>query len=235
MGLRSVVDVPEARSSQRLGDWPWCTFGFVALALWVSFGPWAAELRPLLRLEPGSFGAGELWRAVTAPLVHGWPELAAFDLGAIVLLGCVLERRCRLDVAISLPLAGLLSAGAVLVLRPDLTSYSGSSALASALFVLFALRLWQRSSGVESAGRWLAALAIGLFAGKIALEAVGFWPSPAGLATRGVESVPAAHVAGALAGVLVSLTGVSVRGVNRVPQACLGAQSVGVDRQVAPP
>ncbi len=206
--------MPEVRSLQRLADWPWCTLGFVALALWVSFGPWAAELRPALQLEPGSFAAGELWRVMTAPLVHGWPELAAFDLGAIALLGSVLERRSRLDVAISLPLAALLSAGAVLALRSDLTSFTGSSALASALFVLFALRLWQRSTGVGHAGRWLAALGLALFAGKMALEAAGVLPSSAGLAARGVESVPAAHIAGALAGVLASRSDVLGRGVD---------------------
>lgn len=203
--------MPEARSRERSSNFPWCTLGFVSLALWVSFGPWAAELRPWLQLEPSAFGADELWRALSAPLVHGWLELAVFDLGAIVLLGSMVERRSRLDVAISLPLAALLSAGAVLVLRSDLTSYTGSSALASALFVLFALRLWQRGSGADDLGRWLAALAIVLFAGKIALETAGFWPSPVGLVARGVENVPAAHVAGALAGFLVSLTGKSRR------------------------
>lgn len=200
--------LPEARSSRplaRVAGWPWCTLGFVGLALCVSFGPWAPELHPRLRFEPDSPSAHAIWRALTSPLVHGWPGLAAFDLGAIALLGSVLERRSRRDVVISLPLAALLSAGAVAVVRSDLSSYSGSSALASALFVLFALRVWQSGSRERRSARWLAAVALGLFAGKVSLEVAGLWPDLAGLSARGVESVPTAHAAGALAGVLTFL------------------------------
>lgn len=182
---------------------PWWTLGFVAAALWVSFGPRAESLSDSLLLERAAFLRGELWRLLGASLVHGWPQLALFDLGAIAILGAWLEQRSRVRVVQAFLLAGLLSGAAVLVLRPDIGFYQGSSAFACALFVLCAARLLAPGSGALERG--VAWLALQGFALKLGLEVSGALGSPFFAGQTGVESLAVAHVAGALAGALLVL------------------------------
>ena len=178
---------------------PLCTLAFVCLAVLVSAGP--AELRAPLVLERQLVLTGELWRIVSGHLWHGEAALAAWDLLALAALGCWVERRSRTELLLALGLAALLSSVAVLVLRPDLASYQGSSALASALLVTEGLRLLGR--GNDALVRVAAALALAGLGAKVVLESAELWPSPA-LAGAGVlESVAVAHLAGALAGGLV--------------------------------
>lgn len=174
---------------------PWLTLVFVAAATWVSFGPGSAWLAGQLVLERAACLHGEVWRLLGAHLVHGWPELALFDLGAIALLGALVEQRSRALLGSTLLLAALIAGAAVLALRPDLALYQGSSALASALFVVAAAGL----------GRPWRRVALVAFAAKLALEAAGLWSSPA--QPGSVETVALAHVAGALAGALAALAG----------------------------
>jgi membrane associated rhomboid family serine protease len=144
---------------------------------------------------------GDLWRILTGHLWHGEAALAVWDLGALALLGGWIERRSRAELLAALGLGALFAGVAVLMLRPDLASYQGSSALASALLVTEGLRLWARGS--DPFVRVAAALVLLVLAAKVALESVGLWTSPALGGPGGLESVAVAHVAGALAGGLV--------------------------------
>lgn len=158
-------------------------------------------LRAPLVLARQAVLAGEWWRVLSGHLWHGGAALAAWDLGALALLGAWVERRSRAELLAALGLGALFSGVAVLVLRPDLASYQGSSALVSALLVAECLRLLGR--GNEAFVRAAAALAVLFLVAKIAFESVGLWPSVAlGGATK-LESVAVAHLAGALAGGLV--------------------------------
>jgi rhombotail lipoprotein len=176
---------------------PWCTLGLVAAALCVSFGPDAQALASSLQLERAAFLHGELWRVWTAPLVHGWPQLAFYDLGALLVLGAWVEQRSRRLVVQAWLLASLLSGAAVLVLRPDIGSYQGASAQACALFALCAAQLFASRSALD---RGVALAALAGFAAKLVLES-GASPLFAGAAP--VESLALAHAAGALAGLCV--------------------------------
>jgi rhomboid family GlyGly-CTERM serine protease len=176
-----------------------CTLASVCAAVLVSAGP--TELREGLALERHAVLSGELWRILSGHLLHGDPALAAWDLAALALLGAWVEGRSRAELLAALGLGALLSSAAVLVLRPDLATYQGSSALASALFATECLRLLAR--GPDALARSVAALGLAGLAAKIALESAAFWPSPALAGAGDLESVAVAHLAGALAGGLV--------------------------------
>jgi rhombotail lipoprotein len=156
----------------------------------------------------GALGAAELAgaallaleRLLSATAVHGWPQLALFDLGAVLILGAWVEQRSRASAVQALLFASLLSGAAVLALRPDLGSYQGASAIACALFVLCAAQTLREGAAAE---RGIAALALAGFGLKLALEAGGVAASPVFGGVEGVESVAVAHAAGALAGALV--------------------------------
>jgi rhomboid family GlyGly-CTERM serine protease len=184
----------------RAHRFPWCTLAVASAGLLVSFGPGASELSASLRLDRAAVLHGELWRLLSGHLVHGWPRLAVFDLGAIMILGTWIEQRSRADLTLAVVLAALLSSTAVLGLRPDLALYQGSSALAAALFVVCAAHLAR--SGQDGRGPALAATALLCLGAKLTLESSGLWPSPALAKVPGVESVAVAHAAGALAGAL---------------------------------
>jgi rhomboid family GlyGly-CTERM serine protease len=176
-----------------------CTLAFVCAAVFVSAGPVA--LRAPLVLERQAVLAGEWWRILSGHLWHGEAAFAAWDLGVLALLGAWVERRSRAELLAALGLGALFSGVAVLVLRPDLASYQGSSALASALLVTECLRLLGRGS--DAFVRVAAALGLLFLAAKIAFESVGLWPSVALGSASHLESVAVAHLAGAVAGGLV--------------------------------
>lgn len=176
---------------------PVCTLALVCAAALVSAAP--AEWSAALVLERRAALAGEPWRVVTGHLWHGSPALAFWDLAALALLGAWVERRSRAELLAALALGALLSGAAVLALRPDLASYQGSSALASALLASECLRLLAHG---EAPARLAGALGLALLAVKVVLEGAGAWP---GLAPPGLESVAVAHLAGAAGGALVRL------------------------------
>ena len=175
---------------------PIFTLAFVCAALLVSAGP--APLREQLAFERSAVVAGEWWRVWTGHLVHWEPSLAVWDLGALALLGGWVESRSRAELLAVLGLGAFVSGVAVLVLRPDLASYQGSSALASALFVNACLRLLARAN--DPYARATAAFGLLGLAAKVGLESAGI--SPTGI-PGALESVAVAHLAGALAGGVV--------------------------------
>jgi rhomboid family GlyGly-CTERM serine protease len=204
---------------------PVCTLVFVCAATLVSAGPTASS--DWLALERDAVQTGELWRIWSGHLWHGSPVLAVWDLAAIALLGSWVERRSRAELLAALGLGALLSSVAVLVVRPDLASYQGSSALASALFVTECLRLSGR--GQDGFVRSVALLALVGLAIKVALESAELWPSPALAGSAALESVAVAHLAGALAGTLVRCAGDRVGQKHRVSTALRDVASSAVD------
>ncbi len=189
--------MPPERARRSL---PLCTALFVCLAAWVSAGPPA--LRETLELQRSAVLAGEGWRLLSGHLVHGHLALAVWDLGARALLGFWVERRSRAELLGALALGAICSGVAVVVLRPDLISYQGSSALASSLLVAEALRLLGRDHAAST--RSLAALVLLGFAAKIVVESLTQTsPTPALAGADTIESVALAHLAGGLAGAAV--------------------------------
>jgi membrane associated rhomboid family serine protease len=137
---------------------------------------------------------GEIWRAVTGQLVHwSWP-MAAADLGVIAAAGSFLETRARRRVLLGIA-AGLLAVAASVVLSHGLLRYRGSSGVATALVALALTGLPRR----------LAVGGLCLLGAKIVLELATGQSLFPGTLPAGVALTPAAHLAGALAGLAVGL------------------------------
>lgn len=172
----------------------------MALAALLAIVPGSGEA---LEYDRARVAAGELWRLATAQAVHWTLRMALADLGAILVLGAWLERngqRKRMLLAIFLG-AALAIAGVALLL-PHLALYRGSSASASALFVLTALEVACHSP--RRGARSLALLALFLIAAKVAWEAFTGNPLFAAPLPSGVAVVPLAHLLGGAAGGLAA-------------------------------
>jgi rhomboid family GlyGly-CTERM serine protease len=177
---------------------PWITLALVALSA-------AAALVPAEALEydRARVAAGEVWRLLSGQMVHWTARMAAFDLGMLLGLGIWLEvRGDRRLVAVTLALGGGLTALAVHALSPDLLTYRGSSGLASALFVLAAVRL---AESPEPLPRALATAAVALFLAKAAFESLAGQTLFAGPMPPGVRVVPLVHLLGGLGGLTGAL------------------------------
>ena len=173
----------------------------MALAAFLAIVPGSGEA---LEYDRARVAAGELWRLATAQAVHWTPRMALADLGTLLLLGAWLERngeRRRMLLATLLG-AGFAIAGVALLL-PHLALYRGSSASASALFVLTALAVLRHPP--RRGSRALALLALSLFAAKLAWEALTGLPLFAAPLPSGVAVVPLAHLLGGVAGAIAAL------------------------------
>jgi hypothetical protein len=142
--------------------------------------------------------AGEAWRLVTGQLIHWTPRMAALDVGMLLGLGIWLEiRGDRRLAVVALALGGGLTALAVHALSPDLIAYRGSSGLASALFVLAAVRV---VSSTDPMTRVLAITAVALFLAKAAFESLTRQTLFAGPLPEDICAIPLVHLMGGLGG-----------------------------------
>ena len=182
---------------------PWIATTLVALCLAASFVP-----ATVLEYDRERVAAGEVWRLLTGQMVHWTPRMANFDLGMLLGLGIWLELRGdRRLLSGTLGLGACLTGFAVHALSPGLLEYRGSSGLASALFVLAAVRV------ADSPDRWtrvLAGAAIALFLAKAAYESLAGQTLFAGPLPPGVRVVPLVHLLGGVCG-LCQICGQSAR------------------------
>jgi rhomboid family GlyGly-CTERM serine protease len=180
---------------------PWVTVALVGCAALLST---LDGLPARLEYDRDLVRAGEVWRPLTAQLVHWTPRMALADLGALALLGGWLEMRGRRRaLAAGLLLAAAATALGVHLLLPRLVTYRGSSGLAAALFVLVAVDL-AAGPGPEQR-RALAAAALALFAGKVIYETATGRAAAAGALPAGVAVEPLVHLLGGAAGLLAAL------------------------------
>lgn len=172
---------------------PWVMAALAALFAAASLAPANA-----LEFDRTQVAAGEVWRLLTGQLVHWTPRMAAWDVGMLMALGLWLEARGDRRLLVpGLALGGGLTALAIQALSPDLLTYRGSSGLASALFVLAAVRIAETSDPLP---RTLAVAAVALFLAKAAFEAVAGRTLFAGPLPPGVQVVPLVHLLGGLGG-----------------------------------
>jgi rhomboid family GlyGly-CTERM serine protease len=180
---------------------PWVTAALVGGAALLST---LDGLPARLQYDRDLVRAGEIWRPLTAQIVHWTRRMAVADLAALALLGGWLEARGRRrGLAVGLLLAAAATALGIRFLLPHLATYRGSSGLAAALFVLVAIEL---AAGPGPARRrLLAAAALALFAGKVLYETATGRAATAGALPAGVEVVPLVHLLGGASGLLVAL------------------------------
>ena len=186
---------------------PWVTLVFVAAAVAAALVPMGAAA---LEYDRAAVVAGAPWRPFTAQLVHWGARMAATDLGTILVLGTLLERRSRRAALLAIACGLVLAAAGLHWLQPPVTRYRGSSTVASALYVALALDLGcgARSAAVRG-GALLAAVG---FLAKTAFEAATGRALFAGAMPPGVEVLPRAHLLGALGGAI----GWALRGRSRL-------------------
>jgi rhomboid family GlyGly-CTERM serine protease len=182
---------PESRASFPI---PLITGGLVLAGIALLLRPrWAEPLA----FDRAAIESGELWRLLTGHLVHVDLRLALFDLVAVAAFGAWVERKSRALVIVVVLTSALAASFGVLV-ATDHARYVGSSALASGLLTAGAVQVL-RVSG-DPRRRVLAGLLLAGFATKLALEALGVWPTAWGALPEEIEPVGAAHLLGALAG-----------------------------------
>jgi membrane associated rhomboid family serine protease len=159
----------------------------------------APEFAQALRFERALL-LGQPWRLFTGHLVHA-PSIALLDLSMLLVLAVWWERRSRVALAWIL-LASASLASLALVACTSFTSYVGSSALGSGLFVAAALELALEQRGGRRAA---CVLLLGLFAAKCALEAGGAAPALFASLPAELRVAASAHAAGGAGGALVVL------------------------------
>lgn len=188
-------------AGRRPAPLPLLTLGLAALAVGLHFVPGAAAA---LAFERRAVASGELWRLATAHWVHWSTDHLLWDVGTFVALGAACELRSRARLAVCLLGSQLAIAAVVWWGLAGLTRYGGLSGLDCALFALLAAELWreQRREG----SRAVPALVVGLglaLALKLGFEwTTGETVFVANLGP-GVSPVPAAHLAGAVVGLVV--------------------------------
>ncbi len=174
---------------------PWSALSMagVLAGLYVLFGPMPAALI----YDRAAISDGEVWRLITGHLVHTDASHFAWNLGAFVILGTILERELRLPFRRHVAL--LLSGAAVISAwlwwgMPQLARYCGISAVLNTQFTAVLGFLWLRTKSrlVPLVGLG-AVLKIGIekiFGTSLFVDMT--WPS-----------VPEAHLAGLAAGLLI--------------------------------
>lgn len=172
-----------------------CVVFALTLLLLPALVPGSSEL---LQYDRQRVAAGEPWRLATGQLVHWTPRMALFDLAALVALGVSIGGRDR-GLLLRAVLTGLVAVGlSVHFLAPGVEIYRGASGVASALFVVAVAEALG-----DPRGRARAAAALALFAAKLAVEAATGRALVAGALPAGVAVLPVAHLAGAVAGLVV--------------------------------
>jgi rhomboid family GlyGly-CTERM serine protease len=174
---------------------PWRTalLTLAALALHFGAGPAPAGLV----LDRAGVAQGEWWRLLTGHWAHSDADHALWNIAALAFLGALLERPLGGRLFASLALGMLLVDAWFLFGLPGLSRYCGLSGILNALLASGLIALWR-----ERRDPLIALVGAGAVL-KIAAEA-GL--GQALFSSTQWSSMPAAHAAGMLAGLIVSMT-----------------------------
>ncbi len=175
---------------------PYLTLGLAA----TSVGLWLAPgLSEALIYRRDLVAGGEVWRLVTAPLVHLSVPHLAWNLVVFLWAAAACERRCPQRLRRALGASALLPGLWALGWQPQLAVYGGLSAPATAAVVLLAL-IELRAAGNPRLARALWAVVLALAVAKPLAELGLQRPLFAGTELAGWRPLPAAHLLGALSG-----------------------------------
>lgn len=174
---------------------PWMTLALAGLTvvLYATLGPAASSLV----FDRTAIAEGEWWRLLSGHWIHSDASHLAWNSGALLVLGAVLEMKERRALFPALLVGSLTVDLLVWFTLPGMTHYCGLSGILNALLPPVLYTLWRRS------GSTLPVL-IGLCSlGKILVETVA---GQALLTQTAWASVPLAHLAGWLAGLALVAT-----------------------------
>ncbi len=134
---------------------------------------------------------GEVWRLLSGHWMHGDTGHLAWNLGALLILGGIVETHSRLVLLLGLLVGSLAVDGWLWFLVPGMRQYCGLSGVLNTLLVLALAILWRRGTRGSILGIGGASML------KILLEIAG---GGALITQTAWVAVPAAHLAGWLAG-----------------------------------
>lgn len=182
--------------------WVFLTVALAALAVEINStcgGSW----RELLVYDRGAIAHGEWWRIWTGHLVHfGWPHFVA-DGGLFLILGWLLERQHPLLSRFALLAMPVVISGSLFLFDPSMTRYGGLSAVNLGLLVFLACNGWQKN-WID----WFWPSVLAIYLAEIVLEATygrGHGGGMIRFDDPAVQVATAAHIPGAVFGVLLSL------------------------------
>lgn len=160
-----------------------------------------SETLSLLLYERTALFHGQFWRLWTSHWIHFSPSHLTWNLLVVLVAGTWLEKlhpgRLPRFALFAAPVIGLTLLG----FAPAMHTYGGLSGLAVGLVTTLALTQSLR----QGPGQMLWTLCLVAIAGKLAFELL---VTPFGFArfAPGIQASPLAHVAGAAAGVIYSLS-----------------------------
>lgn len=188
-----------ARARRRC-DFPW-TLAVSGMAIAATASAFASAGIADLLVADARIAHGQLWRALTGPLVHAtWGHLVR-DLALVAIAGTAYEAPLR---ALRTPLfvGGLVLPGLAVLAAGDAQWYCGLSGLSHALLAAaLAYELVRRRGTARAIVLALCAVS----AAKPIYELVTGAPAFAMPLGEDVVQVPLAHVAGVLAGIACGL------------------------------
>jgi len=159
-----------------------------------------------LQYDRAAVAAGQLWRIVTCHLTHWSPDHLFWDVVALLLLGCVVERDGYRRLLTCIGLSALSIPLAVHIGMPELSTYRGLSGIDSAVFMLLAVTLivdaWRQ--GDRGWTLLCTALIVG-FVAKTGFEFLTGTTLFVDAAAADMQPVPLAHVVGAGIGTLCAV------------------------------
>ncbi len=183
---------------------PWCTLLLTTLALagYLILGA-APEAWVFDRV---AISQGEFWRLVTGHWVHSDLDHAVWDIGALAVMGALLEPRLQRELLLALAIGTL---GVDLWLwwgDPALQYYCGLSGILNSLLAVGLVQLWR---DLRHPLVWLTGLGA---IGKIILEITG---GQALLTQTAWPSVPEVHAVGFLCGLVLAVVIAAIRDIFR--------------------
>lgn len=172
---------------------PWLTLATVGPAVAVHSLPVA---NPLLQYERTAISQGEPWRLFTCHWCHISTSHLFWNAALIVVAGVILERQSPREFLRTFAL-GLLTIGPLLfVALPDMASFVGLSGIVAALITAATVKGIIKRDNTT----WVWVSIAALLVTKIAFEIVD--PKPILTNVDSHQSVPLAHLAGMMAGLL---------------------------------
>ena len=182
-----------------MNRFPVITTAVVLLAAIVALAP---EVASALVYDRDRILSGEVWRIVTCNWVHFSRSHLVYDLLAFGVAGALIELRGYRRFGVFCVLAPLMVGFTVLLLQPNLATFGGLSGVATGAIVFLSLH------GLRERGAWLwvCVAALTAIAAKTAFEFMTGEMAFARSEDVIIKAVPASHVAGALAALLIYCT-----------------------------
>jgi rhomboid family GlyGly-CTERM serine protease len=176
---------------------PWWTLGLVTVALAAQWLPGTADL---LVYDRAAVLAGELWRMVTAQLVHFSIAHLLNNLAVLVPAVWYVETRDRRDAGPLFIWAASAIGVALLVGEPRILQFGGASGISLAFIVYACMR------GLQESARWrtVCMVLLAIVAAKFAADANG-WLVHDWQADAGFVPVMLSHIVGVATGAVFYL------------------------------